>query len=159
MRQVFEGVEIQSVVRHPSAGGFFGEIIRHCDPIFAGATFGQLSHSQVEAGTIKGWHGHRIQEQWTYVAAGLLQVLLIDNRFQSTTYGHKFEFLAGGQDSLCYRFVPGILHGYRCLEGPAHVIYVTSGVFDLEHDEVRIERDSEPRYIHHWSTIEKGNAQ
>jgi dTDP-4-dehydrorhamnose 3,5-epimerase-like enzyme len=33
-----------------------------------------------------------------------------------------------------------VLHGYRCLQGPAHVIYVTSGVYDLA-DEVRIPRD------------------
>jgi dTDP-4-dehydrorhamnose 3,5-epimerase len=35
---------------------------------------------------------------------------------------------------------PGVAHGYRCLLGPAHVIYVTSGTYDPE-DEVRIAHD------------------
>ena len=37
-------------------------------------------------------------------------------------------------------FPQGVAHGYKCINGPANVIYVTSGQYDME-DEVRIPYD------------------
>lgn len=36
-----------------------------------------------------------------------------------------------------YYFRPGVLHGYKYIDEPMHIIYVTSGVYDLS-DEIRI---------------------
>ena len=134
---MIEGVIIKELVTHADERGFFREIIRVSDDFFA-AGFGQLSHALVYPGVIKAWHAHRQQTQWTYVACGLLKVVLHDGRSQSPTYRQKMEFLVGdNQPARIYCLPPGVAHGYRCIGGPAHVIYVTSGVYDLS-DEIRL---------------------
>ena len=134
---MIEGVVIKELETHNDKRGFFREILRVTDDFFSEG-FGQLSHSLVYSDVIKAWHAHRQQTQWTYVVCGLLKVALYDGRSQSSTYRQTMEFLVGdNQAAQVYSFPPGVLHGYRCINGPAHVIYVTSGVYDLS-DEIRI---------------------
>ena len=45
--------------------------------------------------------------------------------------------------------LPGVAHGYHCLQGPMNIIYVTSGTYDLE-DEVRIPHD-DAEIGYHWN--------
>lgn len=131
------GVAFKNLVTHADERGFFREVIRVTDDIFPQG-FGQLSHSLVYAGVVKAWHGHKTQFQWTYVACGLLRVVLHDGRPASPSYRETMEFLMGDNQTPCvYLFPPGVMHGYRCIYGPAQVMYITSGTYDLE-DEIRI---------------------
>jgi len=137
---MIHGVAFKDLVTHADERGFFREIIRVSDDFFA-AGFGQLSHSLVYTGVIKAWHAHRRQTQWNYVVAGLIKVALHDTRPESPTYHETMEFLAGDyQPVRAYAFPPGVAHGYRCLQGPMHIVYVTSSVYDLD-DEVRFPPD------------------
>jgi dTDP-4-dehydrorhamnose 3,5-epimerase len=137
---MIDGVIIKELITHTDERGFFRELIRVTDDFFS-AGFGQLSHSLVHSGVVKAWHAHKKQVQWTYVASGLLKVVLCDFRPESPTFQQFMEFLAGDGQTVCvYSFPPGVLHGYRCISGVAHVIYVTSGVYDLD-DEVRFSYD------------------
>jgi len=146
---VIDGVMIKELTTHSDERGFFRELIRVSDGIFT-AGFGQLSHSLVYTGVIKAWHAHKYQIQWNYVASGLIRVALHDLRLESPTRGETMTFLAGDdQPAQVYSFPPGVAHGYRCLLGPMHIIYVTSGVYDLE-DEVRISPD-DPSIQFDWS--------
>ena len=143
------GVQIKELVTHGDERGFFREIIRESDGFFA-AGFGQMSHSLVQTGVLKAWHGHTVQTQWTYVAAGLLQIAIHDCRPDSPTYRKTIELLLGdNQKQLVYVMPPGVAHGYRCLGGPAHVFYVTSGTYDLA-DEVRLPHD-DPAIGYDWA--------
>jgi dTDP-4-dehydrorhamnose 3,5-epimerase len=137
---VIAGVTLKDIVTHADDRGFFREIIRATDPFFAEG-FGQISHSLVHPGIVKAWHGHVRQTQWTYVACGLLRVVLHDLRPQSPTHGTTEEWLMGDhQPARVYCMPPGVVHGYRCLAGPAHVLYVTSGSYDPQ-DELRLAHD------------------
>lgn len=137
---MIDGVIIKKLKKHADERGFFQELIRNTDDFFA-AGFGQLSHSLVHHGVIKAWHAHTIQTQWTYIVSGLARVALHDRRKESPTFGVTLEFLAGDHhEPLVYSFPPGVAHGYKCIQGPMHVLYVTSGVYDLD-DEVRISHD------------------
>jgi dTDP-4-dehydrorhamnose 3,5-epimerase len=145
---VIEGVSFKELVTHPDERGFFREIIRITDAFFAEG-FGQLSHSLVYQGITKAWHLHKVQTQWTYVVCGVLKVALHDCRHNSPTYRKTIEFLAGDhQTAQVYRFPPGVAHGYRCISGPAHIIYLTSGVYDLA-DESRLPHD-DPEISYDW---------
>ena len=138
---MIEGVAIKELVTHSDERGFFREIIRATDDFFP-AGFGQLSHSLVFSGIIKAWHSHKVQSQWTYATTGTLKVALHDLRKASLTYQQTMEFLVGeNTQASVYLFPPGVVHGYKCIKGPANVIYVTSGQYDLE-DEVRIPYDN-----------------
>ena len=134
---MIEGVSFKDLVTHVDERGFFREIIRVTDDFF-GEGFGQWSHSLVYAGVVKAWHGHRVQTQWNYVITGLIKVALHDARPDSATYRKTMEFLAGDhQLARAYVFPPGVLHGYRCLHGPMHIMYLTSGTYDPD-EEVRV---------------------
>jgi dTDP-4-dehydrorhamnose 3,5-epimerase len=137
---MIDGVAFRDLVTHADERGFFREIVRANDDFFA-AGFGQLSHSLVHTGVLKAWHAHREQSQWNYVVTGLIKVALHDTREGSETYRETMEFWAGdNQQVRVYFFPPGVAHGYRCLDGPMNIIYVTSGTYDLE-DEVRLPHD------------------
>ena len=133
---MIDGVKIISLTTHGDERGFFREIFRFPKQ-FKGLSVGQLSHSMVKQGIIKAWHGHVYQSQWNYVVSGQIKVALYDDRKDSSTYKKTIEFVAGDEvESIAYFFPLGILHGYKCIQGPMHIIYVTSGVYDLE-DEIR----------------------
>ena len=137
---MIDGIVIKALKTHEDERGFFREIFRFSEE-YNDVSVGQLSHSLVNEGVIKAWHGHREQSQWNYVVTGLIKVVLYDNRANSPTYKETMEFFVGdGQDPCAYFFPPGVLHGYKCLKGPMHIIYVTSGVYDLS-DEIRLDLD------------------
>lgn len=137
---MIDGVVIKALKTHEDERGFFREIFRFSEE-YNDISIGQLSHSLVNEGVIKGWHGHKVQSQWNYVVTGLIKVVLYDNRANSQTYKKTMEFLVGDDQVPCaYFFPPGVLHGYKCLKGPMHIIYATSGVYDLQ-DEIRKELD------------------
>jgi dTDP-4-dehydrorhamnose 3,5-epimerase len=145
---MIDGVIHKHLITHVDERGFFRELIRVTDDFFS-IGFGQLSHSLVYPGVIKAWHAHKVQTQWTYVAAGLLKVVLHDNRPGSPTFRETMEFLAGDhQPASVYSLPPGVVHGYRCIHGPAHVFYLTSGVYDLS-DEERVPYD-DPTIGYDW---------
>ena len=134
---MIDGVKIIKLTTHEDDRGFFREIFRFSEQ-FEGIPVGQLSHSMVQEGVIKAWHGHVYQSQWNYVVSGPLQVALYDNRKDSTSYKELMEFVVGdGEESSGYFFPPGVLHGYKCVKGPVQIIYMTSGVYDLG-DEARL---------------------
>ena len=137
---MIDGVTIKELVSHADARGFFRELIRASDPAFS-AGFGQLSHALVHPGVVKAWHGHRVQMQWTYVIAGALKVVIYDARASSATARNRLELLLGdGFPAQIYSLPPGVLHGYCCVSGPAHVLYVTSGEYDPG-EEIRLPPD------------------
>ena len=130
------GVKIVELSTHKDERGFFREIFRFPEQ-FEGLPVGQLSHSMVKEGVVKVWHGHVYQSQWNYVVSGQIKVVLYDNREDSATHQKTMEFIAGDEaNPTAYFFPPGVLHGYKCTQGPMQIIYVTSGVYDLE-EEVR----------------------
>ena len=130
------GVKIVELSTHNDERGFFREIFRFPEQ-FEGLPVGQLSHSMVKEGVVKVWHGHVYQSQWNYVVSGQIKVVLYDNREDSATHQKTMEFIAGDEaNPTAYFFPPGVLHGYMCIQGPMQIIYVTSGVYDLE-EEVR----------------------
>jgi dTDP-4-dehydrorhamnose 3,5-epimerase len=145
---MIKGVIIKELVTYSDERGFFREVIRGTDGFFSEG-FGQCSHSLVYAGVVKAWHYHNTQTQWTYAACGLLKVALHDCRPDSPTFRETMEFLIGeNQVAQVYCMPPGVAHGYRCISGPAHVFYITSGVYDLE-DEGRKAHD-DPEIGYDW---------
>ncbi|HUX95564.1 MAG TPA: dTDP-4-dehydrorhamnose 3,5-epimerase family protein [Bacteroidales bacterium] len=138
---MIQGVEFKTLITHTDERGFFREMIRNTGSITE-AGLDQVSHSLVYQGVIKAWHYHKIQTQWNYVISGLIKVVLYDLREESPTVNNKIEFFAGdNQEPLIYCFPPGVAHGYKCLNGPMNIIYITSGIYDPE-EEGRLEYDN-----------------
>ena len=139
---MIHGVEIKELTTHTDERGFFREVIRTSDAIFPEG-FGQWSHTMSYPGVAKGWHVHQKQVDWWYVAAGTIKAALYDTRPDSPTHGETQELLMGeDQPPIVLKIPPGVAHGYRVLNGPAHVFYVVSHEYDGT-DEGRIPHDDD----------------
>tara|TARA_B100000965_G_C19530294_1_gene730789 strand:+ start:152 stop:601 length:450 start_codon:yes stop_codon:yes gene_type:complete len=145
-------VELNYLKPHFDDRGFFNEIGRLNNSFFKEG-IKQISHSLVKKDVLKAWHAHTEQFQWNYVVNGLIYVALYDNRKKSSTYGEKLTFLTGeNHKPLIYKFPPGVLHGYKCINGPMNIVYLTSGTYDLN-DEVRISQNDK-NISFDWSKIQ-----
>lgn len=137
---MIQGIEFKTLVTHGDDRGFFRELIRSSDDIFAEG-FGQWSHSLMFNNVVKAWHYHNIQTDWWYVVSGVLRVGLCDLRKQSPTYKATMDFLMGDlQQPRVLKIPPGIAHGCKTVQGPVNLFYVTSHVYDPA-DEIRIPYD------------------
>ncbi|HET6385005.1 MAG TPA: dTDP-4-dehydrorhamnose 3,5-epimerase family protein [Armatimonadota bacterium] len=145
---MIDGVAVKELVTHADERGFFREIIRVSDDIFAEG-FGQWSHSLMHQGVIKAWHIHQKQVDWWYVASGVLRLALYDARPESPSYRGKMEIILGEhQPARLVRVPPGVAHGCKCLSGPVNLFYITSRVYDAA-DEGRIPFD-DPAIDYDW---------
>lgn len=130
---MIKGVIIQKLVSHRDERGFFREIARIGNKYIRKNY--QLSHSLVNSGVIKGWHGHKKQYQWNYVINGELIVVLKDDRANSITYKKLMKFFINSQiNHICYLVPHGVLHSYKCIKGPMNIIYFTSGYYDINEE-------------------------
>ncbi|HYO49600.1 MAG TPA: dTDP-4-dehydrorhamnose 3,5-epimerase family protein [Chloroflexia bacterium] len=137
---VIEGVVVKNLVTHPDERGFFREVIRVTDSFFKEG-FAQLSHALMHPGVAKAWHCHKDQVDWWYVPVGVLKVALYDTRPESPTKGVTQELFMGGEHGYSVlKIPPGVAHGCKAISGAAHLIYVTSRVYN-EADEHRINHD------------------
>lgn len=126
------GVVVKHLKTHPDPRGYFREVVRCSDPLFAGGVFGQWSHSKMQRNVVKAWHYHHIQTDWWYCPIGVIQTVLYDNRPESPTYQQKMVFLMGDHTinseahEVCVQIPPGVLHGLKVLSDEAHLFYITS---------------------------------
>ncbi|NPU86161.1 MAG: dTDP-4-dehydrorhamnose 3,5-epimerase family protein [Syntrophaceae bacterium] len=143
-----DGVVVRDLVTHSDERGFFREIIRRTDDFFQEG-FGQWSHSLMFDGVIKAWHFHRIQTDWWYVVSGVMRVGLCDMREKSKSYKMTMDFLAGDyQPARILKIPPGVAHGCKAIQGPVHLLYVTSHIYNPD-DEIRIPYD-DPQIDFDW---------
>ena len=133
---MIDGIVFKDLVTHADERGFFREVVRATDDFFVQG-FGQWSHSLMYDGVIKAWHMHRVQTDWWYVVSGVIKVGLCDMRPDSPTYKETMAFLMGDlQPMRVLKIPPGVAHGCKTVQGPVHLFYVTSHVFDPS-DEIR----------------------
>lgn len=145
---MIEGVITKELVTFSDERGYFREIIRESDDFFSEG-FGQWSHSLVHEGVAKAWHIHKIQTDWLYLVTGAMKVGLYDTREDSVTHGETMEILLGDfYKTQVIKIPPGIAHGYKVLQGPANVIYITSHTYNPD-DELRIPHD-DPKIGYDW---------
>jgi dTDP-4-dehydrorhamnose 3,5-epimerase len=147
---MIDGVVVKDLVTHRDERGFFRELVRVTDELFAEG-FGQWSHSMMLEGVVKAWHIHRLQTDWWYVASGVLLVALHDSRPGSPSAGELMTLMMGdGHPARVLKVPAGVAHGCRCEQGPAHLFYLTSRVYDPG-DEGRIPHD-DPALGFDWMT-------
>jgi len=143
---MIKDIEILKIDTHKDHRGFFREISR-LNNLKINFSEGQISHSLVNKDVLKAWHGHKAQTQINYLINGKIKVVLYDYRKNSDTFNEYHEFLVdNNENAVVYLFKPGILHSYKCLEGPMNIIYFTSGTYNIS-EEVRIStEDSSIKY-------------
>lgn len=145
---MIDGVQTKQLIRHPDERGFFEELLRVSDPIFAEG-FGQLSRSSMVTGVVKAWHVHKTQIDWWYVARGTVKVALFDMRSESSTHKELNEFTLGEEGADIILKIPaGVAHGLKVIKGPSDLVYVTSGIYSKD-EEGRISHN-DPQISYDW---------
>ena len=142
------GVKIKKLIRHKDERGYFEEIIRISDDFFSEG-FGQLSRSSMMVGVVKAWHVHKTQIDWWYVVRGTIKSALYDLRPNSPTYKSLDTYTLGenGED-IVLKIPAGVAHGLKVLNGPAELVYVTSGTYRKD-EEGRIPYN-DPKIGYDW---------
>jgi dTDP-4-dehydrorhamnose 3,5-epimerase len=70
-------------------------------------------------------------------------------RKNSPTFNKTMDFLMGDlQPSFCVKIPPGIAHGGKAIQGPVHLLYVTSHIYNPQ-DEFKIKYD-DPKISFDW---------
>jgi dTDP-4-dehydrorhamnose 3,5-epimerase len=131
---MIKDVIIRNIISNNDKRGFFREIFRP-DKINKKIPIKQISHSFIKKNIIKAWHVHKDQYQWNYLLKGRIKVTLIDLRKESKTFKNvqTFEILENKNKSI-YFFPPGIAHGYITKNIENHMIYGTSGYYNIKEE-------------------------
>jgi dTDP-4-dehydrorhamnose 3,5-epimerase len=132
-RGPIDGAVIKELVRYPDERGFFQELIRASDPFFT-TGFAQLSWCRRREGTVTAWHVHPNQWDWWFVPRGVIKAVLHDLREHSSTKGNTLEIYLGENTSEKILAIPnGVAHGYKVIEGPMELFYITSSEYNRGH--------------------------
>jgi dTDP-4-dehydrorhamnose 3,5-epimerase len=103
-------------------------------------------------GVAKAWHVHPTQIDWWYVPAGDLKVALYDAREASPTRGELAELLLGEHyDAQLLKIPAGVAHGCRAIGTTAHLIYLTSSIYNPD-EEGRVAHD-DPSIGYDWTAL------
>jgi dTDP-4-dehydrorhamnose 3,5-epimerase len=150
---IIDGVRVQPYALWPDDRGYFLEVLRIGQGLAADFP---SEHTQVSAtvsypGTIKAFHVHLRQTDCWAPVSGMLQVVLVDLRPESRTYGVKNTMYVGRLRPWQILIPPGVAHGYKVIgTDPAVLVYVTSRFYDPR-DEGRVAWN-DSRINYDWST-------
>lgn len=78
--------------------------------------------SATDANVIKCWHLHAVHTDQFTVTRGKLQVVLVDIREGSPTFGHVNTIFMGNQKPRLLKIPAGILHGWKALSSPEVIV-------------------------------------
>ncbi len=127
----------------PDDRGYFLEVARLGQGLVEDfpATGSQVSAAFNYPGIIKAFHYHKFQTDYWVPVAGLLQVVLVDLRLGSSSFGVKNTLYVGALRPWQLLIPPGVAHGYKVIgEQPSTLVYLTNRTYDPK-DEGRIPHD------------------
>jgi dTDP-4-dehydrorhamnose 3,5-epimerase len=153
---VIPGVEINPFLMWPDDRGYFLEVARMGQGLVSNfpAESTQVSAALNYPGIIKAFHYHRFQTDYWVPVAGTLQVVLVDLRRNSRTFGAKNTVYAGALRPWQLRIPPGVGHGYKVIGEQASVlVYVTDRIYNPK-DEGRIAYN-DPSIAYDWELQHK----
>lgn len=97
--------------------------------------------SATDFGVTKCWHLHKLHTDQFAVTRGKLQVVMVDIREKSSSFGHVNVVFMGVQRPRLLKIPPGIMHGWRALSRPeVIVVSFQTHVYDAN-DEFRFPWD------------------
>lgn len=134
------GVRAMPFSIFPDDRGYFLEVQRFGRGLIEGFPAGssQISFAANFPGTIKAFHFHLFQTDCWTPAKGMLQVVLVDLRVASPTFGARNTIYLGALRPWHLLIPPGVGHGYKVI-GPeeAMLVYMTDRFYNPQ-DEGRI---------------------
>ena len=153
---LIEGVRVQPFTLWPDDRVYFLEVARMGQGLPADfpAASTQVSAALSYPGTIKAFHFHKYQTDLWVPSSGMLQVVLVDLRPDSRTFGGKNTLYVGALRTWQILVPPGVGHGYKVIgSDPAMLVYVTSRFYNPK-DEGRVPYN-DARIAYDWELQHK----
>jgi len=146
---------LEGVVIHPlkiitDELGAVLHMLRNDDPLFE--KFGEIYFSEINPGAVKAWKRNKRQTQNLAVPAGGIDLVIYDDRQESTTRVSLFNCTLGRPDHYCLIRIPPLLwYGFRGLgDAPSLVANCSNQPHDpSEIEKIQPESDLIP---HTWPT-------
>jgi dTDP-4-dehydrorhamnose 3,5-epimerase len=130
---MIEGVFIHPLRQIPDERGKIMHMLRADDAHFE--QFGEIYFSMVYPGVIKGWHIHRQMTLNYAVVAGMIKLVLYDDRPDSPTQGQVQELFIGESNYVLVKIPPGIWNGFKGI-GITPAIVANCATHPHEPDEI-----------------------
>jgi dTDP-4-dehydrorhamnose 3,5-epimerase len=149
-----DGVWVKDLRVIPDERGRLMEILRRDDEGFE--RFGQVYLSCTYPGVVKGWHLHKVQDDFIACVRGMVKLVIYDGREDSPTHGMLREFFIGDHNQQLVKVPAGTHHGWKCISPEeALVINVPSEPYRYEDpDEYRAEWNT-PDIPYSWDIVFK----
>lgn len=142
-------VVVKSLKKYEDSRGWLSEMYRDDELNFQPA-MGYISLTN--EGVVRGPHEHVVQSDlFVFVGPGTFELHLWDRREGSSTNGEYFKIEVGQNNPSMVVVPPGVVHGYKCIEGPAFSINLPDKLYkgvnkSEDIDEIRWEEDPESPY-------------
>ncbi|HLF18600.1 MAG TPA: dTDP-4-dehydrorhamnose 3,5-epimerase family protein [Candidatus Omnitrophota bacterium] len=144
---MIKGVIIEKLKEMNDERGSVKRMLRCDAPYFE--RFGEIYFSTVNPGFIKGWKKHLKQTQHFAVPVGVLQLVIYDDRADSSTKGEVQEIRIGEGNYQLVRIPPNVWYSFKAKStGPAMIANCT----DMPHnpkESVQLEI-SDPSIPYSW---------
>ena len=153
---LIHGVVVKPFPLWPDDRGYFLEVGRIGKGIIADfpADSTQISAALSYPGTIKAFHFHKHQTDCWVPVHGMLQIVLVDLRPDSATFGLRNTLYLGTLRPWQLVIPPGIGHGYKVIgQTPAMLVYLTDRTYNPA-DEGRIPHN-DPGINYDWELQHK----
>lgn len=110
---MIEGVSVKELKVHGDERGKLFEILRSDESIYQ--KFGQVYITVCYPGWVKGWHYHKVQDDFFCTVKGRSKIVLFDKRASSKTEGEIDEYLMSADKPQLLRIPKGVIHGFECV--------------------------------------------
>ena len=118
--------------------------------------FGQVYLSTTYPGVVKGWHLHKVQDDFFACVRGMVKLVIYDAREDSPTHGMVKEYYIGDHNPQLVKVPAGTYHGWKCIsQEESFVINIPSEPYDYDTpDEFRAPWDT-PDIPYSWDIVFK----
>jgi dTDP-4-dehydrorhamnose 3,5-epimerase len=144
---MIKGVAVHPLRRIPDERGMVMHMLRADAPHFEG--FGEIYFSTVYPNVVKGWHLHRRMTLNYAVVAGMIKLVLYDDRDDSPTRSEVMELYVGEQNYVLVTVPPLVWNGFK---GVGTAPAIVANCATVPHDPTEIERLDpwSPRIPYSW---------
>lgn len=144
---MIHGVSVNPLRRIPDERGYIMHMLRADDPVFE--QFGEIYFSTIYPGVIKAWHLHSKMTLNYAVVAGMIKLVLHDDRENSPTRGEIQELFIGQENYQLVKIPPLVWNGFK---GIGTQMAILANCATLPHDPQEIVRKSpfDPLIPYDW---------
>lgn len=139
-----EGVIIKPLLKFSDERGWLAEFWRSDESAY----YPQMGYvSRTEEGIARGPHEHKEQSDYfIFAGPGDFELYLWENRSGQPNYQQVEKMIVGESNPAGVIVPPGVVHGYKCLKGPAYSFNLANTLYrgadkKEEVDEIRWEKD------------------